>query len=272
MNTLKIIVIVLLGLFICVSIYLQIRNIYRFSYREIFMFPVEITDKEIPKTIIQTYHNKSNIPDKVYKNIQKYAPEYEHIVYDDKECIDFLTKFEESFKHLKKGGVNVVDRFNSFRKGAHKADLFRYCYLYQHGGIYMDIKTVLIKPVSEIFTENSLYTVIDLNKNIYQGVICVFPKHPLIGTLVNQALCSSNIDLLLNYHLFLQFFYKCIVDSIKTIPVIGKNQYGNFNIILFEEKNFQQENYVYDRYGLNTFICDKKGDKIIKTRYSDFPW
>uniref|UniRef100_A0A6C0DZ43 Uncharacterized protein n=1 Tax=viral metagenome TaxID=1070528 RepID=A0A6C0DZ43_9ZZZZ len=33
------------------------------------------SDKTIPKIIFQTYHDKSKIPQKVYDNIKKYAPD-----------------------------------------------------------------------------------------------------------------------------------------------------------------------------------------------------
>lgn len=87
-----------------------------------------IDTNDIPKIIFQTYYKKEKIPQKVYDNISKYCKGYEHCIYDDKDCIEFLTKY---FKK------NVVDKFNEL-EGAHKADLFRYCVLYIYGGIYLN--------------------------------------------------------------------------------------------------------------------------------------
>ena len=72
---------------------------------------------EIPKVIVQTYYNKFKILQKVFqilKNIIKI------INFDDNECIDFLKK------HFSSGLVLTFDKL----QGVHKANLFRYCYLY----------------------------------------------------------------------------------------------------------------------------------------------
>jgi hypothetical protein len=270
----SIIIIVITIIFVIV-----IFNFYRyyrqFSYKEIFNFQKLSSDhKQIPKILIQTYHDKSKIPKKVYDNIQKYAPEYKHIVYDDKNCIEFLEHFNKIYGD-NNNNFDIVHKFNSFKKGAHKADFFRYCYLYHYGGIYLDIKTVLIKPLKDIIvSDNTLYTVVALNKHsIYQGIIAVYPKNPLIGILINQCADCSNFLLYLNYSLFLQFFYKKILEITpgKSVLFSGKQiVLTDYKIHLFEENNYSCENK--DRYGLCTFIDDENGNKIFKTRYSDFPW
>ena len=109
----------------------------------------------IPKKYIKHIMIKK-IPQKVYDNIKKYAPEYSHIIYDDIDCINYLHKYY---------GKEFVNLFNSFEKGAHKADLFRYCVLYNEGGIYLDIKTELIQPIKDIFNEkDTFYSVLSIIK------------------------------------------------------------------------------------------------------------
>ena len=95
--------------------------------------------------IFQTYSNKSAIPQKVYDNIKKYAPNYKHIITDDNENRKFIMKYGEKY----------LNAYNKLESGAHKADLWRYLVLYKYGGIYMDIKTELLKPVDDIFTDKS---------------------------------------------------------------------------------------------------------------------
>ena len=46
----------------------------------------------IPKVIISTYHDKTKIPSKVYENINQYAPDYKHIIYDDNEVVLFYVQ------------------------------------------------------------------------------------------------------------------------------------------------------------------------------------
>ena len=212
----------IIAVYIIYSFYVY-KVLNQFKYTDTYIFSSQRSKNVvIPKVIIQTYYDKSKIPDKVYKNIRKYAPDYKHIVYDDNDCINFLALFDKTYTKISK--LNVVDKFKSFQKGAHKADLFRYCYLYHYGGIYIDIKTELIKPIDELFIDNNtLYTVIARNKkSIYQGVIGVYPQNPMIGELINQCLCAKNILLWVNYWLFLQFFYNCIINELNVDKISSK--------------------------------------------------
>lgn len=277
----KMLIICLIMAIIIGYIFYVYRQFNEFSYNDTYNFPLKNNIvKTIPKVIIQTYYDKSKIPNKVYENIRKYAPGYKHIIYDDDDCIALLSSFDIMFKHNKKGDTDIVDKFKSLKKGAHKADFFRYCYLYMYGGVYLDIKTELIQPLDNIITEtdNILYTVIARNReHIYQGVICSYPRHPIIGNLVNQCIGTNNILLLVNYSLFLKFFYITLQDNIKSSGVhliAGKFQLYDFGYLqLFQENDRPISDCVKkDRYGSCTFIHDTHGNKIIKTRYSDFPW
>jgi mannosyltransferase OCH1-like enzyme len=229
----------------------------------------QIIKNTIPKVILQTYTDKNKIPDKVYENIKKYAPEYQHVVYDDKQCIDFLRK---------EYGEKYVKIFNNFERGGHKADLFRYCYLYKYGGIYLDIKTELIRPVNQIFNKNYLYTVIAKDdKSIYQGILATPPKNPIFVDLIKHILktCEQKQDKLY-YHIFVRYFYKLLTVKIKKYPIAGLNKINEFNhVYLFKEHcDTSKNNSCYDgldKYGYCCFVNDFNLP-IIKTRYADFPW
>src|SRR5665647_135588 len=152
--------------------------------------------KEIPKIIFQTYHDKSKIPTKVYDNIKKYAPEYKHVVYDDNEIIQFLSKnFEKK----------VVDKFKELT-GAHKADLFRYCVLYVYVGIYLDIKTELIGPIDKIFKDQNeidIYSVLAIKKGtVYQGIIATHPKNDFFLSLIDYILATPVSSIKAHYLIF----------------------------------------------------------------------
>ena len=212
----------------------------------------------IPKIIHMTYHNKSKIPQKVYDNLKKYASDYTIYIYDDNDVINFLNTYFTS---------DVVNKFNSL-KGAHKADLFRYCVIYQIGGIYMDIKTELIMPISDIFKENYVYTVLSnySTNTIYQGIIASKPKNPFFLRLINYVIQTPTIFTRLYYMIFTVDFYREIQLQIKRKPKPGINN----EFYLFEE-NCDKNSNDLDRYGLNCNIYDK-GRRIIKVRFSDYPW
>ena len=161
-----------MNLLICIIIILIIFIVFNnLKFEEKFNNQNKI--EQIPKLIISTYYNKNKIPSKVFENIKTYAPNYKYIVYDDNEIISFLKKYYPE---------NVLQSFHELIRGAHKADLFRYCYLYIYGGIYLDIKTKLIEPIEQTFNipNVNFYTVLSMHKpTIYQGIIASAPKNPI---------------------------------------------------------------------------------------------
>lgn len=236
----------------------------------LFYFSLFVKDKStIPNNIIQTYSNKSKIPEKVYKNIKQYGSNYKHIIFDDNDCIQFLNKY---FSPI------VKNKFNNLKKGAHKADLFRYCYLYIHGGVYIDIKTELIYPLDLIFNNSYIYTVISTNKrSIYQGIIATPPRKKIFLTLINHIINTPYSIINKNYSIFINYFYQYLVKYNKKKLDLGYNLINNEPYYLFQEKCSKKNNTSvtcydgYDRYKLCCFIFDNNYP-IIKVRYSDFPW
>ena len=223
----------------------------------------------IPKKIHQTYYDKKKIPQKVYDNIKKYAPEYNHIIYDDVDCVNYLHKYY---------GKEFVNLFNSFEKGAHKADLFRYCVLYNEGGVYLDIKTELIQPIKDIFNEkDTFYSVLSIiKKTIYQGVIATPPNNKIFLKLIYFMLKIKKP--VKKYIIFTKHLYAVIAREIEKKKLYEGYNY-NYNksktiYKFFTEKCTKNISNCYDgldKYGLCCYI--KYNNKnIIKTRYSDFPW
>jgi hypothetical protein len=88
----------------------------------------------------------SNIHPRILENIDKWItlnPDLiieRHIV-GDKECISFLKVFDE------KNGTTTVKYFEQEPDGRFKADLWRLCVLYEHGGLYSDIDQEPIEPL-----------------------------------------------------------------------------------------------------------------------------
>ena len=102
-------------------------------------------DGGIPFVIYQTYHSKHLIPSKVQENMDKYAAPFRRYVFNDSECHAFLRK------HFHR---SVSDMFYEL-EGPHRSDVFRYAILYIHGGVYIDIKTELLVPLTTIIAQKS---------------------------------------------------------------------------------------------------------------------
>ena len=237
---------------------------HKINIDEIIISPLpELRKGIITKKIFQTYHSISKIPNEIYENIKQYAPEYEHIVFDDDMALPFLyTYFNKK----------VVDTFLNLY-GAHRSDLLRYCLIYVYGGVYLDIKTELICPLSSLLVTNDIYTVLCHSPvmigTIYQGIIATPPQMPFFLKLIQFIVKIGEVPKI-NYWLFCIDFYNKIRDETGEHPKIGQNN----GFYLWEDRCSMDPGKCYDgldRYGTCCFVYDKD-IPIIKTRRASYPW
>ena len=152
------------------------------------LYQTDLNQKQlIPKIIIQT--TKSNkITKACYNAIYTFIdlnPEYEYILFDDNDCIDFI---KNNFND------DVINAYNSLIPTAYKADLFRYCVLYIYGGCYFDIKQIDRIPLRKLIdSHEEIILTEDNNKDAYYNAIMLVKKHhPLMIELINQVIKNVN--------------------------------------------------------------------------------
>ncbi len=114
---------------------------------------VRIIEKseEIPKIIHQTYFTNQFSPE-IKANIKKLKdenPDWEYRFYDDSDIQTFI---KSNFPEI----IEIYNKINP-KYGAARADLFRYLVMYKDGGVYLDIKSSLSKPLNEIIKPNDQY-------------------------------------------------------------------------------------------------------------------
>lgn len=216
--------------------------------------------------LFQTYHNKNKIPIEVFDNIKKYAPEYVHFVLDDNDIKQFLQTYYTK---------SVYDTFNNLKLGAHKADLARYCLLYIYGGIYLDIKVELIKPITKVFSKGDdiFYSVLaDDDTHVHQAIIKSFPKNPLFLSLIDYIVKTNNPEIYLDFCIDL---YKQIAKNIGKINEgLNIDFNTNFKYYFFRENCSKDKSKCYDgldRYGRCCYIMENN-ISVIKGRRASYPW
>lgn len=220
-----------------------------------------------PNIIFQTYYNKPNIPTYIYNNIKQFSSGYTHYILDDNDCEYFLTKYYNS---------KVLKTFKELKKGAHKADLIRYCLLYIYGGYYMDIKTELILPMDIVFpNKNIMYTVLSetmIIKSIYQGIIATPPNNLLFIKLINYIVERNNPIFYLDF--CCDFYYQIYEDTNKVIT-LGLNKGKIQSYYIFNEEcsiiDCSKCYDGFDKYHACCFVTDFN-KPIIKMRRSSYPW
>lgn len=219
------------------------------------------------KLLIQTYKNKDLVPDKVFNNIKEYLPDYNYIFFNDHDCKNFLKYNYDD---------NISNIYNKLKLPAHKADLFRYCFLYLHGGLYCDIKTIFKKPIDNVITDKKkVYSVLSIHKNtIYQGIIYTYPRNPLFLRLIEnfiKIINNTNIDN--DYGIFTADFYSELKkDNNNQDLKCGCNKSCNLFKEVCSTKDSSECNNLFDKYGSCCKIVNNNNEILFLTRYSDFPW
>lgn len=132
------------------------------------------TEQLIPKIIVQT-NEYCEIPlgmHKAMKQLRKDNPEYEYYYYDNVDRRDFIKKHFDG---------RVLHAYDSLVPGAFRADLFRYCFVYIRGGVYIDSGMVSIKPLRELIRSDDKLVLAedDSHGRVCNGFLAAIPKHPL---------------------------------------------------------------------------------------------
>jgi mannosyltransferase OCH1-like enzyme len=176
----------------------------------------------IPKNIVQTSRNKPEqyIVDMIRERSQGW--EYNH--FNDDEIIEFF--YENPISEF----PNVVAKFFTFSYGEHRADLFRYYYLYVKGGVYIDMDAMIEENIDiivgdvDFFTVNSSY----FPGTVFQGFLGATPLNPLIYKALSDLYNIPNTNLIREFHLLCKNLYLFIQEEYQ-------NREPRIKIKLFEE-------------------------------------
>jgi Glycosyl transferase family 90/Glycosyltransferase sugar-binding region containing DXD motif len=147
----------------------------------------------IPRIIHQTY--SESITRQKYPNFSRMVQSFqssgwEYSFYTDAESYQFLKS------HFP---PEILEAYQALRPGAFRADLFRYCVLLIHGGVYADID-VMLQSNLDIVIEPDMGFMVPLDQPgiytgdqmcLWNGFMAAAPGHPFLAkaieTVVNQV-------------------------------------------------------------------------------------
>jgi len=183
------------------------------------------------------------MPPYVIDMIRELSPGWDYKHFSDAEIIDFFKENPiDEFPH-------VTEKFYSFLSGCHRADLFRYYYLFVKGGVYVDSDAMIEVPIDQIvkdydfFSVNSSY----YKGTIFQGFIGCNPGNKIMYEALKDAYYTPNERLIQEFHLL------C-----KNMTGFIKKYENIYKIKLFEEVK-----------GSPLYAAIKDGDTVVLKHWSE---
>jgi len=174
--------------------------------------------------------------------------------------IDYkLFSLKDMYLYLENNwGNKYVNLFKSYDKIAHKTDLWRYCILYDTGGMYMDADCLLLHDIDFIFDYDLLFVTNNRGvKDIFNGFIMAPPKCHIYKLMIDYMLKIGN-NFNDDYYFNCKFLYQLVskyikIDSQNNISCVINNY--NYKTLLMVDK-YESE-----------IIIDSKNDWIEKNVY-----
>jgi mannosyltransferase OCH1-like enzyme len=229
----------------------------------------------VPLNIFQHWHTLDLPPNmkSTVKLLKIQNPEFKHFLYDTAMCREFIkNNFNE----------DVLYTFDKLNPCAFKADLWRYCVLYIHGGIYLDIKYECVNNFKLINLTDKEYYVKDRHykgmTGIYNALISSKPKNYKLYNCINKIVMnvknniygSSELDIT-GPHMMIEYFNDKIRDidlyfdgssiNRSTPTFMAKfNLKNSTNTILTTYNTYREEQ---SKYQLNKRYHDIWHDKCV---------
>lgn len=202
--------------------------------------------QRIPKLFFQK--SRDRIPEYIQEMIKHYLSEgwtYTNYINGD-EVLFFEQNPHSEFP-------DIIAKFNSLKRGEHRADLFRYYYLFLNGGVYIDSDAMIYQPIDEIIKDYSFFSVNSWVANTISNCVISCEKgHPIIYKALQQ-LYTMDISILdKNFHHICRELYtiynnydgdksKCILFK-EVKDVTGDNIVDSENKVVFRHFWRNKEN------------------------------
>lgn len=140
----------------------------------------------IPYNIFQTWETKDLSPGLEYlANLWRaHNPDFKYHLFDKDDRDAFI---KQHFDNA------VYTAYSRLIPGGLKADLWRYCVLYVHGGACIDIDTLCMNSMKPFLKNYDFVATVDLNTtksegehNVAGGFLASVPRHPILRGCINR--------------------------------------------------------------------------------------
>ena len=211
----------------------------------------------IPKVIYKTGpFRENNLPQEIkdiFNKTIEMNPNHELIYFDDQQCEEFIIK---NFNN------RVLKAYKTLVPSAYKADLFRYCLLYQKGGIWSDFSQEFYLPIETFIDhENDELILVDggfipcaEKKGVEISFMASKPKNSIYLKAIQKVIENIESD-----------YYGCSSFN-PTGPIMFRGLVEHHNTqykLGFEFRRFGGDN------GVEDFIFYGDDKLVLKTRSSN---
>jgi hypothetical protein len=176
---------------------------------------------KIPNVIFQTSKNEQ--PEYVIELIKTNSPGWEYIHFTD----DGIFKFFE--ENALDEFPNMKEKFLSIKTGAHRADLFRYYYLYINGGVFIDSDAIIKQDINVIAKDYDFFSVESnyFPDTIFNGFIGTTAKNIIMYEALKHA-----------YHIDVDVLNKNYMTFCKQLrEIYDTNKTGQNTLLYLEVEN-----------------------------------
>jgi mannosyltransferase OCH1-like enzyme len=101
---------------------------------------VDVSSAGIPKVVFQTWKTRDKLPARFAtwsRSFKAHNPEFDCMLWDDRDNLEFIAERFSWFLPI----------YESYPKEIYRADAVRYFFLYEFGGLYVDLDTECLKPL-----------------------------------------------------------------------------------------------------------------------------
>ena len=136
----------------------------------------------IPKIIWQTYKDPfEELPEYMIDAVNTWKdlnPEYEYKYMDDKQAAEFV---------LSEFGQEWYDLFINVPVGVMRGDMWRYMVVYKYGGVYADLDTLCLKPISSwMLNDKKMIVCPETEGHFCQWTFAAEPESLIIKTVLDH--------------------------------------------------------------------------------------